>query len=84
MSAANETRPCWNCGGRCDWNGDAWVCTDCGVGWNEDAGLRYASPWTVADEERVGVLRRAGNFGAEYRRLRQLETLEAARRRGRS
>jgi len=77
-------RRCSVCGGRCYWSEDAWTCSACGSEWNEDHSLNFAPPWSDEDEERVAALRRARHFGDEYRRLRRLETLEAARRRAKA
>jgi len=77
------TRRCSACGGRCRWHLDAWVCDTCGSEWYEDHDLRYAPPWSDDDEQRIAELRRIRDFGDEYKRLRRLEGLEAARRRKR-
>lgn len=76
-------RRCSSCGGKCVWADDAWTCLSCGDEWVEDHDLRYAPPWSDEDERRVAELREQREFGDEYRRLRRLETLEAARRRRR-
>ena len=78
-----DYRRCSACNGRCLWAEDAWVCSKCGSEWVEDHALRYAPPWGDEDEQRIRILRRAGDFGEEYKRLRRLETLESARRRSR-
>jgi hypothetical protein len=64
------------------------VCEGCGSEWVEDHSQRYAPPWSEEDEQRVADLRRHPDFKLdtfwgrdEYRRLRQLETLESSRRR---
>jgi predicted RNA-binding Zn-ribbon protein involved in translation (DUF1610 family) len=76
------TRRCSNCGGECLWAIDAWTCSACGDEWVEDHNIRYAPPWSDADEKRIADLRRTRDLGNEYRRLRRLEGLEASRRRG--